>query len=480
MAKLTQAGLIIESMASLLEKKQDKAVTLFTDLVPEGEVVTTDSSSVLGRILQISAETDYLQEEAIQEVYASLNPNSAEKKNLDKIVQLKDMKRKPASMGSAALILYGDTNVTVGHSSIVASKSTGDQFSLDSSVTFSNKSANGIEIAFGDLSTDGVITLSYTLNNDLSSNAPISIKYKAGITKEYLAPFVKTNIEQFSSKLKVEITNDLNVQITPIQTGLTGDFYITGNASIVRSFMPVNATSLYEAGVQEPDSITTIQSSTYGWRGVTNPFPTLASKIVEQDDELRARFFKATGSLATGHLTAMYTALYEVAGVSYVRIKENTFDQDALDGRSAHGFAVIVYGGNDQDIAEAIEKTRPLGVPMDGNVTVAVNNYYNHTSNVKFSRPIQVAIKIKAALQIYEDFPPTGMIDIKNAVIDHFNKMTFGEDVILSRLYIPMQVVDGIGIKDIQIAKVGEEYGTGNIEIAYNEIATVSFEDIEI
>ncbi|MEK0397581.1 hypothetical protein WNX13_11515, partial [Lactobacillus delbrueckii] len=77
------------------------------------------------------AETDYLQEEAIQEVYASLNPNSAEKKNLDKIVQLKDMKRKPASMGSAALILYGDTNVTVGHSSIVASKSTGDQFSLD-------------------------------------------------------------------------------------------------------------------------------------------------------------------------------------------------------------------------------------------------------------------------------------------------------------------------------------------------------------
>lgn len=480
MAKLTQSGLLIESLATILERKQNKARSLFSDIIPEGETLTTDSSSVIGRLLQISAEIDYLQEEAMQEVYAEINPNSATGKNLDKIVQLKDMKRKPASLGTAALVLYGDLNVTVAEGSVAASRSTGDQFAIDSDVKFSNKGAAGIEIQLSNPSVKGEVSISYTLNNDLSANTPIIINYNDGMTRESLASFIKTNIENLSPKLKAQVTNDFNIQIKPDQDGLTGDFYVTGGATIVRSFMPVNATSLYNVDVQEVDSITTIQSSTYGWRGVTNLFATLPSKSNEDDDELRQRFFRATGSLATGHLSAMYTALYEVSGVTYVKIVENTFDSDSFDGRTSHGFAVIVYGGNDQEIATAIEKTRPVGVPMDGNVTVSVNNYYNHTSNIRFSRPIQVPIKIKASLQIHEGFPASGMLDIKNAIIEHFNNMTFGEDVILSRLYIPLQSVLGVGIKDVEIAKGNGAFGKSDITINYNEIATVAFEDIQL
>ena len=480
MAKLTQSGLLIESLATILERKQNKARVLFSDIIPEGETFTTDSSSVAGRLLQISAETDYMQEEALQELYAEINPNSATGKNLDKIVQLKDMKRKPASLGTASLVLYGDINVTVAEGSVVASRSTGDQFSLDSDVKFTNKNAAGIEIQITNPSIEGEIVISYTLNNDLNTNTPVKIKHKAGLDRVALASFIKTNIENLAVKLKAEITNDYNIQIKPDQDGLTGDFYVTGNASIVRSFMPVNVTSLYNVDVQEVDSITTIQSATFGWRGVTNLFPTLPSKTNEDDDQLRLRFFNATGTLATGHLSAMYTALHDVSGVTYVKIIENTYDSAAYDGRSAHGFAVIVYGGNDQEIATAIEKTRPVGVPMDGNVTVSVNNYYSHTSNIKFSRPIQVPIRIRASLQIHDGFPASGMLDIKNAIIEHFNNMTFGEDVILSRLYIPLQSVLGVGIKDVQIAKGNEAFGRNDVVINYNEIATVSFEDIEL
>ena len=479
MAKLTQSGLIIESLASILERKQQKAITIFSDIVPEGEVITTDSSSILGRMLQISAETDYLQEETLQEIYAEINPNSATGKNLDKIVQLKDMKRKPASLGNASLVLYGDLNVTVSRSSVVASRSTGDQFSLDSDVKFTNKNAAGVEIELQNVALGGKVVVSYTLNNDLSTNTPITIIFGDGSTKEVIASYIKTNIENQATKLKATVTNDINIQIKPSQDGLTGDFYVTG-ANIVRSFMPVNATSLYNVDVQETDSITTIQSSTFGWRGVTNLFPSLPSKTTETDDELRLRFYKATGTLATGHLSAMYTALYNVSGVSFVKITENSYDSIAYDGRAAHGFAVIVYGGNDVEIATAIEKTRPVGVPMDGNVTVSVNNYYTHTSDGRFSRPIQVPIKVMAALQIHDGFPASGMLDIKNAIIEHFNNMTFGEDVILSRLYIPLQSVLGVGVKSIQIAKGNGAYSTDDIIIDYNEIATVSFEDIEL
>lgn len=480
MAQLTQSGLIIESLATILERKQNKAKSLFADMIPEGETFPTDSSSVVGRLLQISAESDYLQEEALQDLYAEINANSATGKNLDKIVQLKDMKRMSASMGTASLVLYGDLNVTVSEGSVVASRTTGDQFSLDSDVTFKTKNAAGIEIEIQNPNAGGEISISYTLNNDLSSNTPINIRFVEGLDREKVASYIKTNIENLSVKLKAEITKDFNVQIKPKQDGLVGDFYITGAASIVRSFMPVNATSLYNVDVQEKDSITTIQSSTYGWRGVTNLFPSLPSKSGETDDQLRQRYYKATGSLATGHLTAMYTALYNVSGVTYVKIVENNYDNKAYDGRSAHGFAVIVYGGNDNEIAMAIEKTRPVGVVMDGNVTVAINNYYNHTSTIKFSRPIQVPIKIRASIRIHDEFPATGILDIKNAVIEHFNQMTFGEDVIYSRLYIPLQTVVGVGIRSIEIAKGDGKFSTEDIEINYNEIATVSFEDIEI
>lgn len=478
MAKITEAGLIIDSLAKIIERKQEKAISLMSSLIPDGETLNTDSSSVLGRIIQISAEIDYLQEEGLQELYAQLSPKSATGSNLDKIVQFKDIKRSLSSMGTASLVVYGDINVTIGHSSIVASKSTGDQFATSTSVTFKNTNSNGVEFELTNLEAEGLITINYTLTNDLSANAPISIKYNNAMTKEDLSLFVKSNIEQVSTKLKVDITSDYNVQIKPKQDGLLGDFYVTGDATIVRSFMPVTATSLYEVGIQEVDSITTIQSPTYGWRGVTNLFPSIGSKQKELDDSLRARYENAVGSLATSHMVAMYTALYAVDGVTYVSIKENTLDRDSRDGRQAHGFSVIVYGGNDMEIAEAIEKTRPLGVPMDGNVILEVNTYYNQTSVIRFSRPTQVAIKIKAGLEIYEGFPPRGVIEIKNAIIEHFNNMTFGEDVILSRLYIPMQVIDNIGIKSIEIAKVDEVFGTRNIEIQYNEIATISFDDI--
>ena len=67
MAKITEAGLIIDSLAKIIERKQEKAISLMSSLIPDGETLNTDSSSVLGRIIQISAEIDYLQEEGLQE-----------------------------------------------------------------------------------------------------------------------------------------------------------------------------------------------------------------------------------------------------------------------------------------------------------------------------------------------------------------------------------------------------------------------------
>jgi len=66
MATLTQNGLEFDRLEACLTKLQDIAKGKFVDLVPVGEELDVDDSSILGRVLGIVAELDALNEEYVQ------------------------------------------------------------------------------------------------------------------------------------------------------------------------------------------------------------------------------------------------------------------------------------------------------------------------------------------------------------------------------------------------------------------------------
>ena len=100
---------------------QQIAKTKFAPLLNGGDVLSTDESSILGRILGIVADTDSSQEELIFQMYSSFDPEQAEGVYLEKLVDLfAGLKRKQPTPAIAGLILRGSLGVTVPEGSNVS------------------------------------------------------------------------------------------------------------------------------------------------------------------------------------------------------------------------------------------------------------------------------------------------------------------------------------------------------------------------
>ena len=80
-------------------------------------------------------------------------------------------------------------------------------------------------------------------------------------------------INSQSSYLTATRNNDNSVKVVIKDRNNVGNFIVTGNMAVVRSYMPVYATSTtYSSKESLANQITLIRSSTLGWLGVTNPY----------------------------------------------------------------------------------------------------------------------------------------------------------------------------------------------------------------
>ena len=99
--------------------------------------------------------------------------------------------------------------------------------------------------------------------------------------------------------------------------------------------------------------------------------------------------------------------------------------------------------------------------------------------SVRFNRPEIIPIQIKLSLTTDTNvFPTDGILRIQNALIDYISKLNVGEDVVWSKLFTPINTVNGQSVNSLQIGKVGGSLGTETIVIEHNQLASLSFENI--
>lgn len=81
-------------------------------------------------------------------------------------------------------------------------------------------------------------------------------------------------------------------------------------------------------------------------------------------------------------------------------ITNNTTGQTATMafGRSPKAYEIVVQGGSDVDIANAILNSGPAGILTYGNTTVQVFDTFNNPRNISFSRPNQITFYVSIAL----------------------------------------------------------------------------------
>jgi len=121
-----------------------------------------------------------------------------------------------------------------------------------------------------------------------------------------------------------------------------------------------------EAGI---GTVTTPATIVIGVLSVTNPAIATVGRDEETDAELRIRRNQSLEAPATSTVGGMYAALGNLAGVTDLRVYENSTDATDADGIPAHSLWCVIEGGTVADIVEAIVKNKTGGTGLLGTVS---------------------------------------------------------------------------------------------------------------
>lgn len=482
MAGLSRQGLEIKTLDDVLTDYKTNASSIFSDLVAAGDVVDTGGGSALGRMIGVIAPAEASLWEALQQVFNSFNPVTAIGVALDNIVALSGITRLTAQATRAQVLLEGDLNTIVGSPPGKAySSSTQRIFSILNPVTLNLIGASGIGVFPTSVTNNTLYRFSYSTDGVNYLNA------------DYTSPATGSTAQIIMDGVQEKVEELFGSTFTTYQTGgrlyivRTDPFQIANFAtSVGLSVQKVRKLGIAVddiAGVfpQEALSIDTISVPISGWDSISNPVAATTGRLTETDEELRQRFRNSKFFQSQNILESLIDALKNVAGVTDVVIYENdTGITDEL-GVPPHSFLPIVLGGLPSDVGDAIWQNKPTGIQSMGDTTVQVADSQGFLHKISYKTPTEVPIYITMSITDQGGMPGDAAAQIKQNLVDFSEANLFiSDDVIYSRLYTPINSVAGFAVNSLAIGKTASPTGMANIEIAFDEVANISAENITV
>ncbi len=254
---------------------------------------------------------------------------------------------------------------------------------------------------------------------------------------------------------------------------------ISGSITVTATCQTIGAIS---AGA---NTINKIATPTLGWQTVTNPLAATEGEPVESDAQLRSRQTVSTALPSLSVLDGTIGAVANVAGVVRFRGYENDSNVTDADGIPAHNIAIAVEGGDVQEIADAIAVKKTPGTGTYGTTSATTYDVYGVPNTINFFRPTPATIGVEVTLDPLAGYT-SGYADlIKQAVADSINALPIGDDVLITRLYVPANLAgqpEGMtyDLNLVRIKKNAGAFGTSNIVIAFNEAAECTPADVTV
>lgn len=147
-------------------------------------------------------------------------------------------------------------------------------------------------------------------------------------------------------------------------------------------------------------SLTKMITSISGVTAVTNTTAATGGRPIETDAELRVRYgesFISSGSSLEG----IRSAIANLDSVTKVTVIENA-DNEIVDEMPPRSIHVIVSGGKEADIAEAIFTKKPAGITTYGKNTVSYKDSYGNTHDICYSSPTEKYIFVRYTITLNE------------------------------------------------------------------------------
>lgn len=214
-----------------------------------------------------------------------------------------------------------------------------------------------------------------------------------------------------------------------------------------------------------------IDQNIVGWQTVTNASAAEPGREEETDSEYRDRISKCMYS-GISFVESIYAAIMKCDGVVSCNILENGTANDNVSvngvAMKRHSIYVCVEGGNEQDIAKAIYRTKACGCAFTDAITtnrhvINVIDILNNTHPITFYTPIEREIAIDVQVVNYHYSGYDLQQDVKDAIakwaenkVNGAAGMAIGRDVSAFEISSAVsQLVGGIVVKSVLISGTG-------------------------
>jgi uncharacterized phage protein gp47/JayE len=240
-----------------------------------------------------------------------------------------------------------------------------------------------------------------------------------------------------------------------------------------------------------PGTIIQIQTPIFGWNYASNASATSIGTNADTDTTLHIKQSRATAATSYRQVDAIIAGIMAVPGVTFARLYVNkTLTTDAR-GIAGKTMAAVVVGGLDTDIANVLRLKAGSLDNFAGNLSTPIEyvGELGDTETIDFYRPTEVPIYVSIGITVTESgvYPADAVDQIKQAIVnyavyDQEGVAGFppGADVLVSRLYTPINSVPGFKVDSLQVGKTAESLSTSDIAIAWNELATFDASRITI
>lgn len=265
------------------------------------------------------------------------------------------------------------------------------------------------------------------------------------------------------------------------------------------------------------DQVTVLRDSISGVESVTNPVATGNIEVTdtdrnplrigddkETDENLRDRAYESTNLGGAATVDAIESAIKGIEAVESMKLNRNR-ESTTVDGMPPSSFEAVVYGGAEEDIANAIFQTASIDSNDVGGVNGTKHTYQvqsdvmGGTEQISWSSPPELTLNIDLALVVDDSY--VGDTEIRSLVVDFVGGtdvdstiepgLGVGEDlyeaVLKQELIAPQETgvwevdnmtidASGDGTDDTQTLASGAEA----LVVADNEIAITSGRDSSI
>lgn len=234
-----------------------------------------------------------------------------------------------------------------------------------------------------------------------------------------------------------------------------------------------------------PNTITKIATPTLGWQTVNNPTTAATGAPVESDAALRLRQRTSTALPSLSVLDGLVGAVANVAGVTRYASYENDTNVTDVNGIAAHSISLVVDGGTAQAVADAIALHKTPGTGTFGTTSITTFDSRGVPNVIRFYRPTAVPVRVAVSVRALQGYT-TGFADlIKAAVVAAISSLAIGDDVLLTKLYVPVNLpgtAQGatFNITALQLARPPGALGAADVVIAFNEVASCVLADVTV